>query len=77
MNDGKAYTGYILSRTEDEITIKMMGGSQKILELKDIEEQQALDQSLMTQGLAEIMSEDDLVDLVEYLGTLKVTTEEE
>jgi hypothetical protein len=29
----------------------------------------------MTQGLAEIMSEDDLVDLVEYLGTLKVATE--
>ena len=75
MKDGKTYIGYILSRTEDEITIKMMGGTQKILELKDIEEQQALDQSLMTQGLAEIMSENDLVDLVEYLGTLKVTTE--
>ncbi|WP_192878056.1 MULTISPECIES: PVC-type heme-binding CxxCH protein [Arenibacter] len=72
MNDGKAYTGYILSRTEDEITLKMMGGTQKVLELKDIAEQEAMDQSLMTQGLAQIMSEEDLVDLVEYLGTLKV-----
>ncbi|WP_192877644.1 MULTISPECIES: PVC-type heme-binding CxxCH protein [Arenibacter] len=72
MKDGKAYTGYILSRTEDEITIKIMGGTQKTLELKDITEQEALEQSLMTQGLAQIMPEQDLVDLVEYLGTLKV-----
>ena len=76
MKDGKTYTGYILSRTEDEITIKMMGGTQKILELQDISEQDALEQSLMTEGLANIMPEEDLVDLVAYLETLKVTTEE-
>lgn len=75
MEDGKTYTGYILSRTEDEITIKMMGGSQKTMELKDISEQDALEQSLMTEGLANIMPEEDLVDLVAYLETLKVTTE--
>tara|TARA_R110000868_G_scaffold1635_9_gene13151 strand:+ start:17009 stop:20137 length:3129 start_codon:yes stop_codon:yes gene_type:complete len=77
MTDGKAYTGYILSRTEDEITIKMMGGTQKTLELKDIAGQEAMEQSLMTQGLAQIMPEQDLVDLVEYLGTLKVESKEE
>ncbi|MDL5513179.1 PQQ-dependent sugar dehydrogenase [Arenibacter sp. M-2] len=77
MKDGKTYTGYVLSRTEDEITIKMMGGTQKTLELQDITEQQALEQSLMTQGLANIMPEEDLVDLVAYLETLKVVTEEQ
>ncbi len=77
MKDGKTYTGYILSRTEDEITIKMMGGTQKTLELQDITEQEALEQSLMTEGLAHIMPETDLVDLVAYLETLKVATEEE
>ncbi|MCK0189515.1 PVC-type heme-binding CxxCH protein [Arenibacter sp. F20364] len=77
MKDGKTYTGYILSRTEDEITIKMMGGTQKTLELQDITEQQALEQSLMTPGLANIMPEADLVDLVAYLETLKVVTEEQ
>ena len=76
MKDGKTYTGYILSRTEDEITIKMMGGTQKTLELQDITEQEALEQSLMTQGLANVMPEADLVDLVAYLETLKVATEE-
>jgi putative heme-binding domain-containing protein len=76
MKDGKTYTGYILSRTEDEITIKMMGGTQKTLEFQDITEQEALEQSLMTQGLANVMPEADLVDLVAYLETLKVATEE-
>ena len=77
MKDGKTYTGYILSRTEDEITIKMMGGTQKTLELQDIAEQEALEQSLMTEGLANIMPETDLVDLVAYLETLKVAREEQ
>ena len=77
MNDGKTYTGYILSRTEDEITIKMMGGTQKTLELQDISEQESLEQSLMTEGLAHIMPEEDLVDLVAYLETLKVAREEQ
>ena len=34
-----------------------------------------MDTSLMTEGLARVMSKDDLVDLVEYLGTLKVKPE--
>jgi hypothetical protein len=55
----------------------MMGGTQKTLELKDVVEQTALEQSLMTQGLANIMPETDLVDLVAYLETLKVATGEE
>ena len=75
MKDGTTYTGYVLSRTEDELTLKMMGGTQKEIELADIETQEAMEKSLMTEGLHKVMSEEDLVDLVEYLGTLKVEEE--
>ncbi len=75
MKDGTTYTGYILSHTEDEITIKMMGGTQKDLALADIASQEAMERSLMTEGLHKVMSEDDLVDLVAYLETLKVEEE--
>ncbi len=75
MNDGSSVTGYILSRTEDAVTLKMMGGSQKEIPLADIENLEPMDKSLMTEGLANVMSEDDLVDLIEYLGTLKVDEE--
>ncbi|HZJ20998.1 MAG TPA: c-type cytochrome, partial [Pricia sp.] len=75
MNDGSSVTGYILSRTEDVLTLKMMGGTQKEILSADIENLEAMDKSLMTEGLAKVMSEEDLVDLIEYLGTLKVDEE--
>ncbi|HET8736696.1 MAG TPA: c-type cytochrome, partial [Pricia sp.] len=72
MKDGSTATGYILSRSEDVLTLKMMGGTQKEIPLAEIENLEAMDTSLMTEGLAKIMSKDDLIDLVEYLGTLKI-----
>ncbi len=73
--DGSTYTGYILSRTEDEITLKMMGDIQKDIELSNVESMVAMEKSLMTEGLHKVMSEDDLVDLVTYLETLKIEEE--
>ena len=72
MNEGSIYTGYVLSRTEDEITLKMMGDTQKSLNLADVHKMEAMDRSLMTEGLHKVMSKEDLVNLVEYLTTLKV-----
>ena len=70
--DGITYSGYILSRTEDELTLKMMGGQQKTIPISDIESLEAMDTSLMTEGLHKVMTEDELVDLVTYLQTLKL-----
>ncbi|WP_299530767.1 PVC-type heme-binding CxxCH protein [Ulvibacterium sp.] len=75
MKDGKTYVGYILSQTEDELTLKMMGGTQKTIQAANIEELKAMDQSLMTKGLHKVMSQEDLINLVEYLTTLKVEEE--
>lgn len=75
MKDGSTFTGYILSRTEDEISINLMGGTQRTLATSDITSQQAMDKSLMPEGLHKVMSKDDLVDLVTYLETLKVREE--
>lgn len=72
LKDGKTYTGYILSRSEDKLTLKMMGATQKEIALIDIVEMEAMDKSLMTEGLDRVMKEQDLVDLVAYLETLKV-----
>ena len=70
--DGKTFMGYILNRTEDVVTLNMMGGIQKTFQLSDVAQIKALDQSLMTEGLHKIMKEEELVDLVEYLAGLKV-----
>ena len=75
MNNGKIANGFILSRTEDAITLKMMGGMQKEIPLSEIEKLEAMETSLMTEGLSNIIPEDDLVDLIEYLTSLKVEEE--
>lgn len=72
IKDGSTFTGYILNQTENEVTIRMMGGNQQKLAISDIVSQQALEKSLMTEGLHKVMSEQDLVDLVSYLETLKI-----
>ncbi len=72
MRDSSTYTGYILGRTEDDLTLNMMGGVHTKVPLEEVADIRAMDQSLMTEGLHKVMREDELVDLVEYLTTLKV-----
>ena len=69
--DGKLYNGYITSQTETELTLRMMGGLLQTIPLQEIASKEALEQSLMTANLQMAMSEQEIVDLVEYLGTLK------
>ncbi len=68
---GNSFTGYITSETEDEIALQMMGGVSQTLGRKEIESVDPLEQSLMTPGLHAVMSERDLVNLVEYLSGLR------
>lgn len=75
MKDGKTYTGYILSNMENQFTLKMMGGGQIEIDRANIVKLEAMEKSLMTEGLHNVMNEDELVDLIEYLGTLKIERE--
>ena len=69
--EGAVYTGYISSQTETEITLTIMGGTTQVISRNDIDKMDALDYSLMTENLQVVMGEENLVDLVEYLMTLK------
>ena len=63
--------GIIASQTEEEISIKMIGGIIEKYKKSDIVSKTLYDQSLMPQGLAEGMGTQQLVDIVEYLSGLK------
>ncbi|MEL6865246.1 MAG: PVC-type heme-binding CxxCH protein [Bacteroidota bacterium] len=65
------YSGYITSETQEELKLRIMGGTDQVIAKRDILSQQALEQSLMTPNLQALMKEKELIDLVEYLGTLK------
>jgi putative heme-binding domain-containing protein len=69
--DGGVLIGMITSTTEKGITVRMMGGITQTIPKDKFKSKTAMKQSLMPAGLAAAMSEQELVDLVEYLASLK------
>ncbi|MCU0706922.1 MAG: NPCBM/NEW2 domain-containing protein [Pirellula sp.] len=69
--DGEVVTGLLVSKTEAGVTIKDAKGIERTILAADLEEFKKQEKSLMPENLQETMSESDLVDLVEYLTTLR------
>lgn len=69
--DGQQVVGMIASETEDEVVMKLIGGLQRRVPKNTITDRKRMDASLMPQGLERTMNEADLVNLVEYLSTLR------
>jgi putative heme-binding domain-containing protein len=69
-NGDEAY-GLISSETEDELTIKAVGGITTRYKKGDIAKRTKQKLSIMPAGLQQNMSTQELTDLVDYLATLK------
>lgn len=71
MKSGEEWTGIVIGETESSITLKNQSGLLLILENAAIESRSQMKSSLMPAGLQQAMTVKDLVDLVEYLSSLK------
>jgi putative heme-binding domain-containing protein len=69
-NGDDAY-GLINSETEDEITVKAVGGVTTRYKKSDIAKRTKQKLSIMPAGLQQNLSTQEIVDLVEYLASLK------
>ena len=69
--DGNVLSGILLSRTQESVTIKTAEGIVRSIPADQIEEIKKQKISLMPAGLVKALTRDDLVDVVEYLRTLK------
>ncbi|MEZ6090037.1 MAG: c-type cytochrome [Pirellulaceae bacterium] len=69
--DGNAVTGLLVSQTDDSVTVRTAEGIDKTFSQDDVDLLQKQPKSLMPQDLQRLMTGDQLVDLVEYLLTLK------
>jgi putative heme-binding domain-containing protein len=74
LKSGDEAYGLIVSETADELTIKDTKAILTRIRKSDITKRQQLKVSLMPSGLQQTMSTQDLVDLVEYLSSLKKAT---
>lgn len=69
--DGDQLLGYIASETRREIILRMVGGNNQVIPKREIKSKIMIEESLMTPYLHTSMSEQELVDLVEFLTQLK------
>jgi putative heme-binding domain-containing protein len=69
--DGEVVTGLLVSKTESGVTLKDAKGIERTIPASELEEFLKMEKSLMPENLQETMSESDLVDIVEYLTTLR------
>ena len=69
-NDENVY-GLLVSETEEELAVKTIGGIITHCKKADIVKREKQKLSIMPSGLQQAMSRQELVDLVEYLTTLK------
>lgn len=61
----------IVSESEEELTVRMVGGISQKIKKRDVVKREKMPVSLMPEGLHLAMSEQELVDLVEFLADLK------
>jgi putative heme-binding domain-containing protein len=72
--NGLLLTGLIVEETADAVTLRDANGKDTQVAKKDIETRNKDPKSLMPENLVVTMTEDDLIDVVEYLATLKTSS---
>ena len=68
--NGEVFTGVISEGVEDVI-VRMVGGLSQRIKKADISKRSKMDMSLMPEGLHLAMTENELIDLVEFLSSLR------
>ena len=68
---GAQMVGYIISDTNEELTLKIAGGAQQAVKKAEITKRDEMKQSLMPPGLAAGIGPQGLADLVAWMQTLK------
>lgn len=68
---GLIVTGILISKTDEKIVLKTIDGIQREIPVDDIAEMAKLPTSLMPADIQKTMTVENLVDVIEYLQTLK------
>ncbi|MFT4548212.1 MAG: putative heme-binding domain-containing protein [Verrucomicrobiales bacterium] len=71
LKDGSPLLLGIVVESEENLTVTMIGGAKRSVEKSAVASKKKSKQSLMYPGLHRLMTTDELVDLVDYLSSLK------
>ena len=68
---GETYVGFLASETPDIVTLKVAGGATQAVKIAEIKKREAQKVSSMPEGLANGMSPEEFLDLLEFLSPSK------
>ena len=71
LDDGNTAQGILISQTPDEVSLKGNDALVRSFKRSQIEQMEKQNISLMPADLQKVMTADELVDVVEYVSTLK------
>ena len=69
--DGRTYSGNIISENQRQITMRIVGQDQVVINKSGILSREATDVSMMPSGLFENLTQAEIVNLMGYLKTNK------
>jgi len=69
--DGDFFEGILAETTDEHVTIKDVNGKYNDIPLDQVASKKMLKTSIMPEGLASAMTQQEMVNLVEYLSTLR------
>ena len=69
--DGNSINGLLVSKTDAQVVLKDAQGIERTIASGDLAQFKKLEKSLMPENLHEALTADELVDLIEYLMTLR------
>jgi putative heme-binding domain-containing protein len=70
-DDGSSHTGILVSQTDTELRLKDENGIIRAIPVGSIDSLQKSDVSLMPSDIQKLLSAQELVDVIEYMSTLK------
>ncbi len=69
--DGRTYSGNIVSENDRQISMRIVGQDVVLINKSDVQSREVMPTSLMPIGLFDNLSEEEVVNLVKYLQTMK------
>lgn len=68
--DGRIYSGNVISENERQLTLRVVGQSDQVINKSSIQSREVMPSSLMPVGLFDNLHEQEVLDLVKYMRTL-------
>ncbi|NND98618.1 MAG: c-type cytochrome [Pirellulaceae bacterium] len=70
-DEGQVFTGFVVSETESKLSIRLANNQVRNLSLDEIHDRRRMTTSFMPSGLERTMTQQQLLDLIEYLQTCR------